>query len=113
MYTVYQVALVANLPANAGDIRDIGSISGLGRFPEGGHGSPLWYSCLENPRDGGAWWAAIYGVAESRTRLKQLSSSSIVPVNYFIFTYGKVSLPQGSEPASGSLKKEKICVLKS
>ena len=37
---------------------------------------PLQYSCLENPRDGGAWWAAIYGVAESRTRLKRLSSSS-------------------------------------
>ena len=38
-------------------------------------GSPLQCSCLENPRDGGAWWAAIYGVAQSRTRLKQLSSS--------------------------------------
>ena len=41
-----------------------------------GNGSPLQCSCLENPRDGGAWWAAIYGVAQSRTRLKQLSSSS-------------------------------------
>ena len=41
-----------------------------------GNGNPLQYSCLENPRDGGAWWAAIYGVAQSRTRLKQLSSSS-------------------------------------
>ena len=40
------------------------------------NGSPLQCSCLENPRDGGAWWAAIYGVAQSRTRLKQLSSSS-------------------------------------
>ena len=37
---------------------------------------PTRYSCLENPRDGGAWWAAIYGVAQSRTRLKRLSSSS-------------------------------------
>ena len=37
---------------------------------------PLFYSCLENPRDGGAWWAAVYGVAQSRTRLKRLSSSS-------------------------------------
>ena len=35
-----------------------------------GNGNPLQYSCLENPRDGGAWWAAIYGVAQSRTRLK-------------------------------------------
>ena len=41
-----------------------------------GNGNPLQYSCLENPMDGGAWWAAIYGVAQSRTRLKQLSSSS-------------------------------------
>ena len=41
-----------------------------------GNGNPLQCSCLENPRDGGAWWAAIYGVTESRTRLKQLSSSS-------------------------------------
>ena len=41
-----------------------------------GNDNPLQYSCLENPRDGGAWWAAVYGVAQSRTRLKQLSSSS-------------------------------------
>ena len=41
-----------------------------------GNGNPLQYSCLENPRDGGAWWAAIYGVAQSQTRLKRLSSSS-------------------------------------
>ena len=41
-----------------------------------GNGNPLQCSCLENPRDGGAWWAAIYGVAQSRTRLKQFSSSS-------------------------------------
>ena len=41
-----------------------------------GNGNPLQCSCLENPRDGGAWWAAVYGVAQSRTRLKRLSSSS-------------------------------------
>jgi len=41
-----------------------------------GNGNPLQCSCLENPRDGGAWWAAIYEVAQSRTRLKRLSSSS-------------------------------------
>ena len=39
-------------------------------------GNPLQCSCLENPRDGGAWWAAVYGVAQGRTRLKRLSSSS-------------------------------------
>ena len=41
-----------------------------------GNGNPLQCSCLENPRDGGAWWAAVYGVAKSQTRLKRLSSSS-------------------------------------
>ena len=41
-----------------------------------GNGTPLQYSCLENPMDGGAWWAAVYGVAQSQTRLKRLSSSS-------------------------------------
>ena len=41
-----------------------------------GNGNPLQHSCLENPRDRGAWWAAVYGVAQSRTRLKRLSSSS-------------------------------------
>ena len=52
---------------NAGDPD---SIPGSGRFPGEGNGNPLQYSCLENPRDGGAWWAAVYGVAQSRTRLK-------------------------------------------
>ena len=46
----------------------------------------LWCSCLENPRDGGAWWAAIYGVAQSQTRLKGLSSSSMVLKWYHILT---------------------------
>ena len=46
-------------------------------FPGEGNGNPLQCSCLENPRDGGAWWATIYGVAQSRTRLKWLSSSSM------------------------------------
>ena len=47
---VSQVSLVVeNLPANAGDLRDTGSVTGLGRFPGGGHGNPLQYSCLEIP----------------------------------------------------------------
>ena len=56
------------------DSRDV-SFSKLWEIGEG-NGNPLQCSCLENPRDGGAWWAAVYGVAQSRTRLKQLSSSS-------------------------------------
>jgi len=47
----------------------------LSLFCGEGNGNPLQYSCLENPRDRGAWWAAVYGVAQSRTRLKRLSSS--------------------------------------
>ena len=63
-----QVALVVkNLPANAGDLRDVGSISGKGRSSGGGNGNPLQYSCLENPMDRGAWCATIHGVAQSRT----------------------------------------------
>ena len=42
---------------------DLGSIPGLGRSPGEGNGTPLQYSCLENPMDGGAWWAAVHGVA--------------------------------------------------
>ena len=45
-----------------------------------GNGNPLQCSCLENPRNGGAWWATVYGVAQSRTRLKRLSSSSTCPL---------------------------------
>ena len=46
-----------------------------------GNGNPLQCSCLENPRDGGAWWAAVYGVTQSRTQLKQLSSSLVKTTN--------------------------------
>ena len=69
-----QVALmVKNLPASPGDVRVAGSIPGSGRCPGGGHGNPLQYSCLENPLDRGAWWAAAQRVAKSQTQLKQLS----------------------------------------
>ena len=55
-----QVALVVkNLPAAARDARDMGSIPGLGRSSGGGNGNPLQYSCLGNPMDKGAWWAAV------------------------------------------------------
>ena len=59
-----EVALaVKNLPAHAGDVRDVGSIPGLGRAPEGGHGNPLQYSCLQYPMDREAWWAPVHGFA--------------------------------------------------
>ena len=58
---------------NAGDP---GSVPGWGKSPGEGNGNPLQYCCLENPRNRGAHWAAVYGVTQSRTRLKRLSSSS-------------------------------------
>ena len=65
---VSQVVLVVkNPPANTGDIRDTGSIPGLGRSPGGGHGNPLQYSCLENPMNREAWWATVHRVAQSQT----------------------------------------------
>ena len=63
-----QVSLVIkNLPANAGDIRDVGSIPGSGRSPAGGHGNPLQYSCLENPMDRGSWWVIVHRVLKLDT----------------------------------------------
>ena len=67
--------MVKSLPANAGDIRDTDLIPVLGRSPGGGNGNPLQYSCLENPMNRGAWWATAYNVAQSRTRLKRLSTA--------------------------------------
>ena len=65
-----QVALVVkNPPVNAGDIRELGSIPGLGGCPGGGHGNPLQYSCLEKPMDRGAWQATVHEVTKSQTRL--------------------------------------------
>ena len=51
-------------PANARDVRDSVSIPESGRFPGGGHGNPLQFSCLENPMDRGAWWATVHLVAK-------------------------------------------------
>ena len=60
------VLVVKNLPANAGHVRDMGSIPGLGRSPGGRHGNPLQYSCLENPMDRGAWWVRSIGLQRVR-----------------------------------------------
>ena len=70
------VLVVKNLPANAGDVRDLGLILGLGRSPGRGHDSPFQYSGLENPMDRGAWWATVHRVPKSQTRLKRLSHST-------------------------------------
>ena len=62
--------VVKNTPANAVDIRDVGSIPGSGKPRGGEHSNPLQCSCLVNPTDNGAWWAAVRGVAKSWTGLK-------------------------------------------
>ena len=69
--------MVKDLLANEGDIRDAGSIPGLGRSPGGGYGNPLQYSSLGNPMDRGAWWATVRGVTKSQTRLKRLSTKAL------------------------------------
>ena len=57
--------VVKNLSANAGDIKDTGSVPGLGKSPGGEHGTPLQYFCLENPMDREAWWATVHRITES------------------------------------------------
>ena len=59
----------SEVKASACNAGDLGSIPGSGRSPGEGNGNPLQYSCLENPKDRGAWWASVHGVAKSRTRL--------------------------------------------
>ena len=83
----FQVAIVIkNPPANAGDVRDAGLIPGSGRSSGGRNGNPLQCSCLENPMDRGAWWAMVYGVAESNT-VEQLSAHTHTHILY-LFTFG-------------------------
>ena len=60
--------MIKNLPANAGDIKDVDLIPGLGRSPEAGNGNPLQYSCLENPMDREAWQGTVHGVTKSQTQ---------------------------------------------
>ena len=68
--------VVKYLPAKAGDVRDVGSVPGWGRSPEGGQGNSLQYSCLENPMDTGACWAMVNRVTKCQTWLKWLSKHS-------------------------------------
>ena len=80
--------MVKNLPANAGDVRDVGLIPGSGRSPGEGHDNPLQYSCLENPMDREAWWATVHrcqvreakpgtGASSMKYRLEPLAPGAI------------------------------------
>ena len=83
-----KVALVVkNPPANAWGVSDVGSIPGLGRFPGGGNGNPLQYSCLENPMDREAWWATVHGAAKSQAQLSNLAHSTYTHffIGLFVF----------------------------
>ena len=80
------VLSVKNLPASAGDRRDPGVTPGSGRSPEGGPGSPLQYSCLENPMDRGAWRAIVQRVTKSQKWLKWLSAYTKCSQNIFSMT---------------------------
>ena len=93
------VALVVkNLSANAGDTRDSHSIPGLGRYPGGGHGNPLQYSCLDNPMDRRAWGPTVHGVAKSQTWLSDWTwmSTGHCQLEYESFKF----LPKTAPPAA-------------
>ena len=68
------VVVVKNLPANAGDARDVGSIPGLGRSPGVENGNPFQYSCLESSMDRGALWVTVHGVTKSQNMTEQLNT---------------------------------------
>ena len=78
----FLVPMVKNSPANAGDIRDVGSVPGLRRSPGGGHGNPFQYSCLENPMGRGTCWATVHRVAKSWTWLSNWAQAQILKNNY-------------------------------
>ena len=82
------VLVVKDLPANARDIRDPGSIPGLGRPPGGGHGHPLQYSCLENPIDRRARRATVHRVAKRWTQLQRLSMlAHMLGITQWVFSF--------------------------
>ena len=81
MYLLWGFPGGSEVKASACNVGDLGSIPGSGRSPGEGNGNPLQYSCLENPMDGGAWWATVHGIAKSWTRL-----SDFTLLFYFFYT---------------------------
>ena len=81
------------------------SLSCIGK----GNGNLLQCSCLENPRDGGAWWAAVYGVTQSRTRLKRLSSSSSSIIGLFYRKWVWSRKPEAEQSTGALFSKRNVC----
>ena len=79
--------MVKNLPADRGDVRDVGSVPGSGRSPGGGQGNLLQYSCLETSMDRGLWRATVHGVAKSQARLKRLKHT-----HRHCYSWGKLNM---------------------
>ena len=73
----------SEVKASACNAGDLGSIPGSGRSPREGNGNPLQYSCLENPMDGGAWWATVHGVSKSRTQLSNFTKRIKISISLF------------------------------
>ena len=88
----------SEVKASAWNVGDPGLIPGLGRSHGEGNGNPLQYSCLENPMDGGAWWAAVHGVAKCWTQLSD-----------FTFTFHFILFPKGKFLKVGKGLKNQIC----
>ena len=72
------VLVVKSPPVNAGDIRDMNLVPDWGRYPGGGHGNPVQYSCLKNPKDRGAWKGADHRVTKNWTQLKRFSMHACI-----------------------------------
>ena len=91
--------VVKNLPAKAGDVRDVGLIPGSERYPGEGHDNSLHYSCLENPMDRGAWSPMVHGITKSQAQLKRPSTQ--MHDTYF-----------GGNPINKRVKLKSECALK-
>ena len=102
--------MIKNTLANTGDMRDVDSISGLGRYPGVGNGNLLQYSWLENSMDTGAWWATIHGNAMSQTQLSnQTCTQSELIISPKLKSVGEVDSPVKSSYNSYSLRTSSDC----
>ena len=84
--------MVKNQPAGTGDVRGVGSAPGSGRVSGGGHGNSLQYSCMENPVDGGAWWAAVHKwhAELDMTEVTQHTNTTLLYILFVYICYVKI-----------------------